>query len=395
MRVLLANECGSGLGHYVRLAKLSRRLRARGAQTLLATHRLDDVHGFAADFDAVAQAPVWPGLFAERRRERLAPPANFADILAQLGFDEMRHVLANQLSWNTVFDHWRPDVTVADYAPGAVLAAKSRCPSMQIGAPFCTPALDGEVFPRFFPGIEGAGGSERRLLAAIDEAMQVLQRPVPHTLADAIIADASLPAALPEFDPYRGCRKEPLLPPEVERAQTEAAGDGAAVFAYLAEWTQFNDTVMSAVATLGLPLKLYIPNLLPARREALSARGVKVADRHFSPAEVAAEARILVHLGGIGMSHMALLAGVPQVVLASDLEKALNAHALVSLDVATALNYSRLDVVGLCATVRAVHADARLGRRARALAASLRERLPDRPSLDIVADGVMAMAGGA
>ena len=178
MRALLAYECGYGLGHLIRLAEIARRLRRHGIESVLASYRLDDADQFADAFSRVVQGPVWPSYFASERALRTGFGPSYATVLVNMGFQVSRYVAINQRAWTTIIDDTQPSVVVADFAPGAVLAAKGRCPSLQIGSPFSTPALDGEVFPAFLEGQTTDGTLEPKIFSSIQEAMRRLGRPI-------------------------------------------------------------------------------------------------------------------------------------------------------------------------------------------------------------------------
>ena len=248
MRALLAYECGYGLGHLIRLAEIARRLRRHGIESVLASYRLDDADQFADAFDRVVQGPVWPSYFASERALLTGYGPSFATALVNMGFHVSRYVAINQRAWATIIDDARPFVIVADFAPGAVLAAKGRCPSLQVGGPFSTPALEGEVFPAFLEDQPTDGSQEPKILSSIQEAMHRLGRAVPDALQHAVIGDESLPMAFAEFDPYQRCRSEPLLLPDMVSSTAVKRGQGDAVYAYLPEWMQHNDVLMAALA---------------------------------------------------------------------------------------------------------------------------------------------------
>ena len=390
MRALLAYECGYGLGHLTRLAEIARRLRRHGIESVLASYRLDDADQFAEAFSRVVQGPVWPSYFASERALRTGFGPSYATALVNMGFHVSRYVAINQRAWATIIDDARPFVIVADFAPGAVMAAKGRCPSLQVGGPFSTPALDDGVFPAFLDDQPTDGSQEPKILSSIQEAMRRLGRKVPDALQHAVIGDESLPMAFAEFDPYRRCRSETLLLPDMVSPAAVKRGQGDAVYAYLPEWMQHNDVLMAALCSLKLPTRLFMPYIDAELAGSLRSRGVELAAAPFSVEELARSARVFIHHGGLGSSQIGIVAGVPQVSVEIDMEKIVNGRALSTLGVGRSLNYRRLTLPSLRDAVTALFHDAAIQQRASDVSNEFRKRLSGPPALDMAVERILA-----
>ena len=391
-RVLLAYECVSGLGHLTRLADVARRLKRHGIESILASFRLDDADRFADSFDRVVQAPVWPMHFAQERSIPANTGPSFATALANMGFREARYIAANQRAWGAMFDDWKPDVVIADFAPGAILAAKGRCPSLQIGGPFSTPALDQDLFPPFMSDQSVDGVLEQEILSAIEIAARQLGRPVPEGLHDAVIADESLPMGFAEFDPYLHCRHEPLLSPDMVSPRQLQRGSGDTVFAYLPEWMQHNDVLMATLCALKTPVRLFVPNLDEKLAHDLRSRNVVSVAEPFSVEEIAHSAVAFLHHGGLGACQIGLIAGAPQIALEADREKMVNGRAITSFNVGQSLNYHRLTLPKLRDAIWHAVEDAPLQQRAAAVASEVKARLTGPHPHDIVVERVLHLA---
>jgi hypothetical protein len=389
MRALLAYESGYGLGHVNRLADVARRLRPCGFESALATYRLDDADRFADSFDAVLQAPVWPSFFGSQKSLLSVAGPSFATALVNLGFREARHVAANQRAWAELFDACKPDVVIADFAPGAILAAKGRCLSVQIGGPFYTPAMDGEKFPPFLGEEATDGEVEIEISSAIDTAMARLGRTPPAALSEAVIADQSLPMGFAEFDPHLPYRKETLLAPDMLASSSFRRERGDSIFAYIPEWLQHNDVLMASLCALGLPVRLFMPNIPDGLAEGLTGRNVSLATVPFSTDELARSARVFLHHGGLGSSQIGLVAGVPQVSVESDMEKIVNGRALTTLGVGRSLRHDRLTLPRLRDTVTALYEDDAVQKRTADVAGEMRARLGGQHPLDTVVDCIV------
>lgn len=390
MRVLFAYECGSGLGHVIRIAEIAARLKRNGVDSVLASYRLDDIEPFARDFDDVLQAPVWPMFFDYTQRDLERENLSYASLLANLGLRDSHHVAINQRAWLRLLDQCNPSIVVADYAPGAVLAAKGRCPSLQIGSPFYTPALDDETFPPFLLEQPDVAGLDAGILDAIRAAARQLGRSEPAGFRDTVIADKSMPMGFAEFDPYLHCRREPLLHPDMVTGEPLARGEGEAVYVYLPSWMQSNDVLVAALCTLGLPIKLFTAGPNAGTSDTLRQYGVQLADALFSPQELAKSARLFLHHGGTGSCQIGLMAGVPQIIIESDLEKIFNSRALTALGVCRSLNYYRLTLPKIRDVITEAFNDTLLQQRSCYLTGDFRARLRGPHPHDVVVDHILS-----
>lgn len=393
MRVLLAYESGYGFGHLTRLAAIAQRLKKHGIDSVLASYRLDDAARFAEAFVRVVQAPVWPSFFASERTLLVKWGPSFADNLMNMGFGEARYIVANQLAWRGIIDDHDAIAVVADFAPGAVLAAKGRCPSIQVGGPFCTPALDGDRFPAFLPDKPTDGSLEPQILAAIAAAMRQLARPAPASLQDAVIGDESCPTSFPEFDPYLRHRTEPLLPPDmISLNGALPSGARDKVYVYLPEWVQHNDVVMAALCAMNLPVRLFMPHVSESLASTLKNFRVELADAPFSVAEIAASARVFLHHGGLGSCHVGLLAGVPQVTMEIDMEKIVDGRALTALGVGASLDYRRMTLPDIRDAATSLFNDEAAQARAQEFSIEARARLDGADPLGAMVEKIIRAA---
>ncbi len=128
-RIAFAWELGGELGHAMADNALAAALRARGHRIAFAFRELKPL-GYLDDCAAhdVFQAPV---SVSEGRGQAI--PASFADILVGCGYDRAEHVSGLLGAWLSLFDRWKPDLLVSDFAPTALLAARARDPARELG----------------------------------------------------------------------------------------------------------------------------------------------------------------------------------------------------------------------------------------------------------------------
>jgi hypothetical protein len=119
-RAIFAWELGGDLGHARRTLQVAGELRGLGHDVAFA---FPDLTPLGASTDASLewfQAPTIP----------LAPnpvvsPANMSEILLNRGYGDSASVAGALRGWLGLMRLWKPDIVVADYAPGALLGARA------------------------------------------------------------------------------------------------------------------------------------------------------------------------------------------------------------------------------------------------------------------------------
>src|SRR5690242_264968 len=116
-RVLFAWELGGELGHARRCLRVARELRSLGHATAFA---FADLLPLAASGEADIEWFQAPAL--QRPKNASPSPLNASDILLNRGFGDSSSVAGALRAWAGMISMWKPDLIVADYAPGALLA---------------------------------------------------------------------------------------------------------------------------------------------------------------------------------------------------------------------------------------------------------------------------------
>lgn len=294
MKVLLGWELGAGQGHIQRLAALARALQAVGCEPIFAL-KAYDLRNLSFPWPML-EAPRLP--FSGREDSH-----TFADILATFGFADPPLLKSHLQAWHTLLQTVQPDLVLTDHAPGLVLAAYQRIPTVVVGSYFAVPPPIAD-FPilRFPESLE----SVKRQMQVREAVYEILQTDTP--LGKLLNGDRSFIYSVPELDYYRFWRVNPEyvgihitpLPPAHARV------DGP-VWAYLNRNYPNYDLVMRTLQPEG--------DFKPLR-EAFTDRA------------------LVIHHGGLTTSIACLLAGIPQLILPCHLEQELNALALVRLGVA-------------------------------------------------------------
>lgn len=300
MKVLLGWELGAGQGHLQRLVALAERLAATGWTPIFALKSFN-LKGLNFPWQSLV-APRLP--FSGRENSH-----TFADILATFGFTDVDGLQTHLLHWEEIIKAVAPTLVITDHAPGLVLAAYGKIPTVVIGSHFAVPPPV-EDFPIFrFPA---PPTSEEQQIQVSETVRQVV--PIRAPLGQVLNGDRSFIFSIPELDCYRGWR--PLSPPtryvgihltplpRHHRSETDTA------WAYLSSSYPSRD--------------LIIDTLHP--------------DIQFKPlSQALIDKAIAIHHGGLTTSIACLLAGVPQLILPRYLEQQITGSALVQLGAAQML----------------------------------------------------------
>lgn len=147
------------------LSAMAAEMKRRGWRTALCMFRLTYAERLAAAFDVILPAPGWPGVMGEKWFRVLLGPkiraSSFAGILSSFGGGDPRAVALQLRSWDGLFRLIKPDVVFGDHAPGAMIAAAGRLPSIAVGNGFTVPAVRDRFFFPFEAARRGKTGRFR------------------------------------------------------------------------------------------------------------------------------------------------------------------------------------------------------------------------------------------
>ncbi|APE43534.1 hypothetical protein BOO69_09005 [Sulfitobacter alexandrii] len=313
--VLLGTEAwpNAGRGHHARLATVGDALRARGWQ--------------------VIQPPADSTPRLAPRTDRLGD-GSFAETMAGFGLDDTEGMKARMEGWMLHLGAALPDLVIADLSPHLVLAARDRFPVLTVGNGFFLPPPGLSPLPAL-PGLGAPRIDQDRLLAGINTVLDDFGRPALSRLSEVMSGDRPMVMVPEPLDPYRGQRAIPrhdvILPPGVHGRGT----GGSAIFAYASGSTPMAQRVhiAEAMTLLSQPRIAVLPDLPAQVAGRLHDSGTRLIQHNLPLADIAAQARLVVHTGSLGLAAAMLHAGVPQLALHTDGEKSLTAAALAEIGV--------------------------------------------------------------
>lgn len=298
MKVLLAWEIGGGQGHLHLLAAIGQKLKDCGMEPVFALQN-PGIKGVSLP-GKILQAPLATLRFLDDKDDDKS--YLFTDILYIFGFSTSFLFSFHLKAWQNVINLVRPSLIVADFAPALVIAAKGVVPTVVVGNGFCIPPIGD--FPPIRPQNIPVEAIHRQAQVA-QTVRQVTGFDAP--LGELLNGDRAFIFSIPELDPYRNAR-----------AQAEYVGIHSAPFPQLGSehgkaWGYLKPDWQN--------YSLVIDTLKPE----CIFDDLKIVLREKS---------LAIHNGGFFTSVACLLAGIPQMVFPTDMEKWHTAKVLLELGVA-------------------------------------------------------------
>ncbi|HTW53798.1 MAG TPA: hypothetical protein VME45_18055, partial [Stellaceae bacterium] len=200
--ILLAWELGRGFGHIVRLRRIAERLK-RADIRLVAAARSVSAGAMLRDIGIeTVQAPLWPGVGGSEPRGRVRSSATLLDTFAGIGLADPVALTGVIAAWRALFSLLLPDLVIADYAPGAMLASRGLIPLAVVGSGFTVIPPELERFPRLHRLAPPVWG-EDEVLASVNEVLGRFSSP-PLDRAPAMYScEVTAVTSFPLLDPYR------------------------------------------------------------------------------------------------------------------------------------------------------------------------------------------------
>lgn len=331
-------ELGAGLGHAARLKSIALPLRARGHRVsfvlrdLVQPRRLLQVCG-----SDMLQAPVW----LHRTAGLPQVQASLAEILLAVGYLDADALAGLCEGWRGLFRQGRPDLVIADYAPTALLAARSLgVRSAAVGTGFQLPPA-ARPLPPLWPGeAEPPSASRLRTTEArvLESANRVLAMhgapPLAHA-CELLRGDEALLCTWPELDHYGredgGPWLGPNLAPPLDGDVAWPEGSGPRVFAYLRASQAGSREALAALLRQGCRVLCYMPEVASGAPAPIQNPLLRFAPAPVSMHAALAACELVACHAGEATTAQALLAGRPLLMLPVSAESYLMARRVAQI----------------------------------------------------------------
>lgn len=341
-KVLIAWELGGNYGHVAKLVPLTRALNANGHQVALAVKDVAALKTFLGRDEAIfLQAPVEP-----LKNYRLKP-VSFADIIEDHGFGNADRLEGLVRGWNGIFNLFRPDVIVGEYALSAVFAAKlAAIPCLRVDTGFAIPP-ETSPYPCFRPWLKL---QRRQLLEKENKILDVINRTlasygqtqIDH-LFQAVRADLSLLTCFPELDHYpvrQGGRYIGLISNlGMGKNLQWPEGSGPRVFAYLRPIPNLGKILAALESFEGQAIAV-IPGISVEMRMRFAGKGLTISDTPALLSQILPESDLVVSHATPGLTTTALLQGVPSLGIPTQIEQMMFSGTLERHNIGTSYNFN-------------------------------------------------------
>lgn len=300
-------------------------------RAVFAVRNLDHARSaLGSDPATVLQAPVWPRHRSWSITDTLA---GHEDVLARIGFGEPVQLEVVVRAWRELLDLIRPDLIVADHSPALMLSVYGEpTPVVAIGTGFTMPPLGLDRFPPL-QADRATAMPEGRLLESARIVQKARGATLPSSLIDVFRSSARFVFGLPELDPYRAFRNEPIhVPPEGLPAYSEPSE--RRLFAYLGAELPQLELLAQVLAEMDTPVECYLRGETGSVGTFLRMRGHVVHDKPPDLKDVLSRCSHVLSQGGAFTSAAAFAAGRPQLVVPLHNEAWLNLKLLRQYGVA-------------------------------------------------------------
>jgi UDP:flavonoid glycosyltransferase YjiC (YdhE family) len=334
-RILYAWELGGGLGHINAFLPIARALEVRGCAITWALRET----GPAAVLLEGRGAALWDApRFEEQITGLPEPQLAFSEILLRHGYISADMLTPLLRGWRDIVERAEPDLVIADFAPTALLAARSlKKTCVRIGTGFCCPPpMEPEppLMPWLLPAPERSAESRQLVLSSINTALAV-HGVAPLAMQGLMhLADDDIVTSFPDLDhyPQRGTPHwGVVLGGENGVAPVWPERQGPRIFAYLKAQQSQTQPLLRALRRRGCAVLAYCPGLPDAERAQLEGTQMRFSDRPVAIEAAVAGADLVICGGGHGTVCAALLGGKPLLVAPDITEQGITAHKVAAL----------------------------------------------------------------
>lgn len=388
-RVLMCWEFGGGNGHVRQLKIIGERLAALGFDIVYALRRPDAGSAVGISAEAIRPAPNWPLRPPAAGSRGEMTSATYGDFLAQMMLGPRDDLAERLASWQALIEAERPDLIIADYAPSVSLLYYGRIPIVAIGNGYVLPPTSLASFPRLLENVP-LQHEERDVVDRLNAAVRPYNGMPISRFPQINRADRSYLLALPCIDPYREDRDGGWLGSLDTKDIVLRMRRSQWLFAYFNEKQQTDMRLIEGLVRTRLQGKAVFSLPLRQTIKKLEAAGISAPDGlAYLPYELLS-CGVIVHQGSAGMAMAGIAAGIPQVMIRTDLEKRLVAEAIAARNAGTVLSWSTFDMPDLAIAIRNAVEDAAMQKAARDLSLENTRYLQLDPLAEI-AKGVVAL----
>lgn len=337
--VLYAWELGQDLGHLLRFLTPALKLRERGHEVSFAVRDLSNAEQTLGMRGLrIMQAPIWIANVAELPKMTIS----YAEIALRYGFISYPGLKAMVKAWREVFLHVRPGLVLTDHSPSALLAVRTmglKC--APIGSGFFNPPLTNPL-----PNMRYWNDIPAQRIAKPDEiATRIANRVIADmggqpltSLADLFRTTDSFLCTFRELDHYPDRGQAKYWGPTFEMDQgvelAWPAGEGKCIFAYIKPRHSHFVMLLEALRDSGHSVLVYAPGISRELFEKFKSERMVISREPLKLKNMIGGADMVICHGGPGTVTASLLAGIPLLILPTQMEQVMSTRRVVQLGAA-------------------------------------------------------------
>jgi hypothetical protein len=335
-RILCVWELGADFGHMSRFLPLALKLRERGHEVSFVLRDLSNAesilgqHGFP-----LLQAPIWLAPVPNLPK----PPLNYTEILFRCGFLNKPGLTGVIKGWRELYGFVKPDVILADHSPTALLASRGlpfkRC---LVGTGFFSPPRV-SPFPNMRPWLkippERLPDGERSVLETSNGVLAHFGVKPMKALHEIFDVDEDFLCTFPELDHYanRGPARywSPVFAKDHGQDLTWPETQGKRVFAYLKPRYRDYEKILALLRQVKGAVIVFSPGISKAMIQKYQSPRMTISTQPVKLSGITGGCDLAICHAGPGTCAAMLLAGVPLLLLPTQLEQYMAASRVVQL----------------------------------------------------------------
>ena len=369
-RIMFAWELGLGFGHLAPYLDLVKALKKKGHIVVFAARDVTNAEKiFGREGVVILQAP----LMLRKAANPYKVQYNYTQLIHNNGFADPNDLLARVKAWLHLFQYIRPDVTIFDHSPTALVAAQAlKAKRVISGSGFLIPP-PGVPLPnmRYWEKFDKAAvqKAEDGVLERVNKVLGVMKvKPLAH-MEDLFRADDQFLLGFRELDHYPQRQNGNYLgifPSTLNAEDPKWPSAGSRrVFAYLHPFKTL-PVLLQVLKKLGLRTILYAPDIPDEFKKKNSSATIAWATRPLDMKKVAAQCDVGITSGTYGTTCDLLLAGKPVLMMPQNLERIMVTRRVLGARAGLVAPINRPKLFG--PRLRALLSDKRFADAARAFA---------------------------
>ncbi len=341
-RVFYAWELGMDLGHLLRFLGPALQLRERGYEVSFAVRDLSNAeatlghHGFR-----IMQAPIWIANVSDLPKMTIS----YAEIALRYGFISHPGLKAMVKSWRELFMHVKPGLVLTDHSPSALLAARSMGLKLApIGSGFFNPPMTRPLPSMRYWNNVPAERIEKPDTMATEIANKVLAdmggRRM-ESFADLFKGVENFLCTFQELDHYPNRGPARYWGPTFEVEQGVEMhfpkGEGKCIFAYIKPRYKDFEKLLETLRDSGCRVLAYCPGITKEHFDKYNSERLQISRTPLKLNAVIKDCDLVICHGGPGTVTASLLAGIPLLLLPTQLEQFMSTRRVHQLGAAIAI----------------------------------------------------------